>query len=63
MSKYIPFEKMSKRSKRVANARRRCGWGPLNPVTRRAANPRAYNRNKEKKDMQTFISDKNQKNR
>ena len=44
MNKHIPFEKLSKRKKRDVNTRRRCGWGELNPVTRRPPNPRAYNR-------------------
>lgn len=46
--KHIPYDKLSKCEKRVVNARRRHGWGPINPVTRRPANPKAYNRNREK---------------
>ena len=48
MNKHIPFEKMSKRQKKDVNARRRNGWDVLNPVTRRPANPKAYNRRQEK---------------
>jgi len=48
MKKYIPYEKLSKREKQAYNARRRHGWGALSPVTRRPANPKAYNRNRER---------------
>ena len=46
--KHIPYEKLSKRDKRALNAKRRNGWGILNPVTRRPPNPKAYSRNREK---------------
>ena len=48
MSKHTPFEKLSKRKQRDVNARRRRGWGALNPITRRPPNPKAYNRNRKK---------------
>lgn len=43
MDKYIPYEKLSKKKKRELDKARRGTW-PLNPVTRKPANPRAYNR-------------------
>jgi hypothetical protein len=49
MEKFIPFEKLSKREQRERNRRRRGDWGSLNPVTRRAKNPKAYDRNKARK--------------
>ena len=46
MEKYIPYEKLSKKEKRKRDALRRSTWGPLNPVTRKSENSRAYNRRK-----------------
>ena len=46
MEKFIPYEKLSKKKKRELNAKKRTTWGPLNPVTRRSPDPRAYNRQK-----------------
>ena len=46
MEKFIPEEKLSKRKRRELNAKRRGTWGGLNPVTRKPANPKAYNRKK-----------------
>ena len=43
MEKFIPYEKLSKKKQRELNASRRTTW-PLNPVTRKPANPKAYNR-------------------
>lgn len=44
MEKFIPYEKLSKKEKRKADAARRSTWGQLNPVTRKPQNSRAYNR-------------------
>ena len=44
--KFIPFEKRSKREQRELNATRRKNWGEISPVTRKAPNPKAYNRRK-----------------
>jgi hypothetical protein len=52
MNKHVPFDKLSKREKKIENARRRRDWGSMNPVTRRPANPRAYNRNRKKQIVQ-----------
>jgi len=49
MEKFIPYEKLSKRKKQELNAKQRREWGGMNPVTRRAENPKAYNRKKTRK--------------
>lgn len=46
MTKFIPYEKLSKKKQRELNAAKRGSWGGLNPVTRRPENPKAYNRQK-----------------
>ena len=43
MEKFSPYEKLSKKKQRELNAARRTTWA-LNPVTRKPANPKAYNR-------------------
>ena len=43
MEKFIPYEKLSKKKQRELNAARRSTWA-INPVTRKPANPKAYNR-------------------
>jgi len=45
MEKFIPYEKLSKKNQRVLNAGKRTMWS-INPVTRKPANPKAYNRKK-----------------
>lgn len=49
MEKFIPLSKQSKKKQREAHAKRRSTWGALNPVTRKPANPKAYNRKKARK--------------
>lgn len=49
MEKFIPFEKLSKKEQRRRNAQRRGSWQSISPVTRRAENPKAYNRRKAQK--------------
>ena len=46
MDKYIPCEKLSKKKLRERNKARHGSWGAVNPVTRKPANPKAYNRQK-----------------
>jgi len=46
MEKFIPYEKLSKKEKRRLDQARRRTWGELNPVTRKPANSKAYNRRK-----------------
>ena len=45
MTKYIPYEKLSKKKQRALNAKHREIWS-ISPVTRKPANPKAYNRKK-----------------
>ena len=49
MEKFIAYEKLSKKKKRELDAKRRGSWGGVNPVTRKPANPKAYNRTKARK--------------
>lgn len=44
MEKFIPYEKLSKKAKRLRNSLRRGSWQGVNPVTRKSENPKAYNR-------------------
>ena len=44
----IPYEKLSKKTKKELDRRKRRDWGGISPVTRKPDNPRAYNRKKEK---------------
>ena len=46
MNKYVPHEKLSKKEKHKINQARRQTWGELNPVTRKPASSKAYNRKK-----------------
>ena len=46
MEKFIPYGKLSKKEKRKVDQTRRQTWGELNPVTRKPANSKAYNRKK-----------------
>lgn len=46
MTKFVPYEKMSKKQKRRLDEQRRATWGEINPVTRKSDNPKAYNRRK-----------------
>ncbi|MDR0819903.1 MAG: hypothetical protein LBN43_10080 [Oscillospiraceae bacterium] len=49
MKKFIPYEKLSKKERRLLNAGRRGSWGALNPVTRVPPDPKIYNRAKQKR--------------
>ena len=49
MEKFIAYEKLSKKKKRELDAKRRASWGGVSPVTRKPANPKAYNRKKARK--------------
>ena len=48
MKKFIPKQKLSKKARRALNAECRKIW-TINPLTKCADIPRAYNRNKTKK--------------
>lgn len=60
MEKFVSYEKLSKKKKRELDAKRRNTWGELNPVTRKPANSKAYNRAKARKwssdDSSTVLS-------
>ena len=49
MNKFIPYEKLSKKEKRKIDLSARRSWNGVNPVTRKTANPKAYNRNKSRR--------------
>lgn len=49
MNKYVTLDKMSKKKKKEYYSSLRGTWGELNPVTRKPKNPKAYDRNKEKR--------------
>lgn len=49
MEKFISFEKLSKKKQQELNAKKRGSWHGLNPVTRKPANSKAYNRKKARK--------------
>ena len=54
MEKFIPYEKLSKKEKRKVDLAKRQTWGELNPVTRKPASSKAYNRRRAqtwKKDL------------
>ncbi len=46
MEKFVPYQKLSKRKRRERDKQRRSDWGNMNPITRKPANPKAYNRKK-----------------
>ncbi|MBQ9250561.1 MAG: hypothetical protein IJ179_09385 [Oscillospiraceae bacterium] len=45
MEKFIPYDKLSKKKKRELDTQRRGSWA-MSPVTRKPANPKAYDRRK-----------------
>lgn len=46
VEKFIPRDKMGKKARRALNLKKRGTWGAMNPVTRKADNPKIYNRKK-----------------
>ena len=46
MERFVPYEKLSKKKRRELDRKRRSTWGSVSPVTRRAADPKAYKRQK-----------------
>lgn len=52
MNRFVPYEKLSKKEREKLNKARRVTWGPINPVTRKPKNPKAYDRNAIKKKLQ-----------
>lgn len=49
MNKYVTLDKMNKKQKKEYYSSLRGTWGEFNPVTRKPKNPKAYDRNKEKR--------------
>lgn len=47
-TKTIPLAKQSKKNRKKYHTSQRGSWQGINPVTRMPANPKAYNRAKEK---------------
>ena len=54
MEKFIPYEKLSKKKQRELDAQRRGSWNGISPVTRKAKNPKAYDRRKARKWSDAF---------
>lgn len=46
MTTFVPYEKLSKKERRKLDLAKRQTWGPLDPVTRKPDNSKAYNRRK-----------------
>ena len=54
MAKFIPFVKLSKKTQQEINKSHRKSWGNIDPVTKRPANSKAYNRKKARAWKDTF---------
>lgn len=54
MAKFIPFVKLSKKTQQEINKSRSKNWGNIDPVTKRPANSKAYNRKKARAWKDTF---------
>lgn len=55
MERFVPFEKLSKKQQDEINKSKRGSWNGMNPVTRTPENPKAYNREKEKRQYKDDI--------
>lgn len=42
MKKFVPYNKLSKKAKKIINEKARKSWGELNPITRTADTSAAY---------------------
>ncbi len=56
MKKFVPYEKLSKKAKRIEDNKRRGSWNGVNPVTKRAKNPNAYDRASFKRDSKKYAA-------
>jgi hypothetical protein len=54
-TKYVPFEKMTKKAQKEYNKRQRNTWGELKPVTRIIPNKKAYSRQASKKEARLIF--------
>lgn len=52
--KFVLYDKMSKKQKKAQNDKKRVLW-EINPVTRKPKNPKAYDRESEKKRVLTEV--------
>ena len=43
-TKFIPYEKLSKKAQKELNLKKRSGWGELSPAMKVEKNPKAYKR-------------------
>ena len=43
-TKFIPYEKLSKKAQKELNQKKRSGWGELNPAMKIEKNSKAYKR-------------------
>lgn len=43
-TKFIPYEKLSKKAQKELNLKKRSGWGELSPAMKIEKNPKAYKR-------------------
>ena len=63
--RHVPIKKQSKRAQREQHAKRRGKWGAINPITRKAPNPKAYKRRKPERWLEDepnsgfFVENKN----
>ncbi len=53
MKKFVPYEKLGKRERQARDRAARRDWGALSPVTRKAENPKAYDRAKVRRDEES----------
>ncbi len=51
MKKFVPYEKLSKKARKERDAKKRVGWGELNPVTRASRSEKMYNRKRTGRDV------------
>ena len=49
MTKFVPYEKLSKKQKKEFDSRARATWGEINPVTRKPEKSNVYNRKKHRR--------------
>ncbi len=54
MAKFIPYEKLSKKTQRELNLQKRETWNGFNPVTRRPEDSKVYNRRKAQRWKKNF---------
>jgi hypothetical protein len=46
MTKYIPYEKLSKKEQKKVNAQKRKDWNGVSPITKKVESKKVYNRKK-----------------